>query len=97
MLLVSKKVVLFWIQKASVNMTARFSVKNSLIEDDLILVLKKQTPTVKVITVRLKSRNQGRIQGRNQGRNQGTREESRKDGRNQGRKEGRKEGGRAEY
>ena len=34
-------------------MTARFSVKNSHIEDDLILVLKKQTPTVKVITVRI--------------------------------------------
>jgi hypothetical protein len=40
-------------QKASVNMTARFSVKNSHIEYDLILVLKKQTPAVKVITVRL--------------------------------------------
>jgi hypothetical protein len=35
-------------------MPARFSVKNSHIEDDLILVLKKQTPTVKVITVRLR-------------------------------------------
>jgi hypothetical protein len=37
-------------------MTARFSVKNSHIEDGLILVLKKQTPAVKVIviTVRLK-------------------------------------------
>jgi hypothetical protein len=35
-------------------MTARFSVKNNHIEYDLILVLKKQTPTVKVITVRLK-------------------------------------------
>jgi hypothetical protein len=34
-------------------MTARFSVKNSHIEDDLILILKKQTPTVKVITVTL--------------------------------------------
>jgi hypothetical protein len=34
--------------------TARFSVKISHIEDDLILVLKKQAPTVKVITVRLK-------------------------------------------
>jgi hypothetical protein len=34
-------------------MTARFSVKNSHIEDDLIVVLKKQTPAVKVITVRL--------------------------------------------
>jgi hypothetical protein len=35
-------------------MTARFSVKKSYIEDDLSLVLKKQTPTVKVITVRLR-------------------------------------------
>ena len=35
-------------------MTAGFSVKSSHIEDDLILVLKKQKPTVKVITVRLK-------------------------------------------
>ena len=35
-------------------MTARFSVKNSHIEDELILVLKKLTPTVKVITVRLR-------------------------------------------
>ena len=35
-------------------MTAGFSVKNSHIEDDLILVFKKQIPTVKVITVRLK-------------------------------------------
>ena len=35
-------------------MTARFSVKNSHIEHDLILVLKKQTPAVKEITVRLK-------------------------------------------
>jgi hypothetical protein len=34
-------------------MTARFSVKNRHIEDALILVFKKQTPTVKVITVRL--------------------------------------------
>ena len=34
-------------------MTARFSVKNSHIEGDLILVFKKQTPTVKGITVRL--------------------------------------------
>jgi hypothetical protein len=54
LLLVFKKVVLFWIQKASVNMTAGFSFKNRHIEDDLILVLKKQTPTVKVNTVRLK-------------------------------------------
>jgi hypothetical protein len=54
LLLVFKNVVLFWIPKTSVNMTARFSVKNSHIEDDLILVLKKQTPTVKVITLRLK-------------------------------------------
>ena len=29
-------------------------MKNSHIEDDLILVIKKQTPTVKVITVRLR-------------------------------------------
>ena len=35
-------------------MTARFSVKNSHIEDDLIFVFKMQTPTVKVITVRLR-------------------------------------------
>jgi hypothetical protein len=41
LLLVLKRVVLFWIPKASVNMTARFSVKNRHIEDDLILVLKK--------------------------------------------------------
>jgi hypothetical protein len=35
-------------------MTTRFSVKKSHIEDALILVFKKkQTPTVKVITVRL--------------------------------------------
>jgi hypothetical protein len=54
LLLVFQKFVLFWIQKASVNMTARFSVKNSHIEYDLILVLKKQTTLVKVITVRLK-------------------------------------------
>jgi hypothetical protein len=40
---------------ASVNMTTRSTVKkNSHIDDDLILVLKKQTHTVKVITVRLK-------------------------------------------
>jgi hypothetical protein len=40
-------------------MTARFSVTNSHIEDDLILVLKKKTDTysVKVITVRLKIHN----------------------------------------
>jgi hypothetical protein len=54
LLLVFENVVLFWIRKASANMTAGFSVKNSHIEDDLVLVLKKQTPTVKVITVRLK-------------------------------------------
>jgi hypothetical protein len=37
-------------------MTAGFSVKTSHIDDDLILVLKKQTHTVKVIiTVRLKN------------------------------------------
>jgi hypothetical protein len=53
LLLVFKKAVLFWIQKASVNMTARFSVKNSHIEYILILVLQKKKPTVKVITVRL--------------------------------------------
>ena len=41
-------------QKASVNMTARVSVKTSHIEDDLMLVLKKLTPTVKVITLRLR-------------------------------------------
>jgi hypothetical protein len=41
-------------KQVSINMTARFSVKNSHIEYDLILVLKKQTPTVKVITVRLR-------------------------------------------
>jgi hypothetical protein len=35
-------------------MTARFSVKNGHIEDDLLLVFKKQTPAVKVITVSLK-------------------------------------------
>jgi hypothetical protein len=40
-------------------MTARFSVKNNHIEDGLILVLKKQTPTVKVITVRIKFYLQG--------------------------------------
>jgi hypothetical protein len=44
-------------------MTARFSVKNSHIEDDLILVLRKQTPTVKVITVRLKVGTKGRDKG----------------------------------
>jgi hypothetical protein len=32
------------------------AVKNSHIEDDLVLVLKKQTPTVKVITVKTKNR-----------------------------------------
>ena len=37
-------------------MTARFSVKNSHIEEDLILVVKKKTPTVTVITARLKIR-----------------------------------------
>jgi hypothetical protein len=43
-------------------MTARFSFKNSHIEYDLILVLKKPTPTVKVITVRLKlGRKSGKI------------------------------------
>jgi hypothetical protein len=45
-------------------MTARFPVKNSHIEDDLILVLKKQTSTVKVITVRLKVGNTCRGEGR---------------------------------
>jgi hypothetical protein len=35
-------------------MTARFSVKNSRTEEDLSLVLKKQAPTGKDITVRLR-------------------------------------------
>ena len=35
-------------------MTTRAPVINRHIEDDLILVFKKQTPTVKVITVRLR-------------------------------------------
>jgi hypothetical protein len=42
-------------------MTARFSVKNSHIEYDLILVFKKQTPTVKVITVRLRFGDKGDV------------------------------------
>ena len=34
-------------------MTARCSVKNSRVEDALTLVVKKQTPAVKVITIGL--------------------------------------------
>ena len=41
LLLVFKNNVLFWIRKASANMTARFSVKNSHIDDDLIFGIKK--------------------------------------------------------
>jgi hypothetical protein len=57
-------------------MTARSSVKNSHIEDDLILVLQKQTYTVKVNSVRLRieknemsgRRKAGRQAGRQDGR-----------------------------
>jgi hypothetical protein len=86
-------------------MTARFSVKNSHIEDDLILILKKQTPTVKVITVRLKifrfniqhvrifqQEGEGRSMKEGEGRGRDGRKERRKEARQAGRQAGRKEG-----
>jgi hypothetical protein len=69
-------------------MTARFSVKNSHIEDDLILVFKKQTHTVKVITVRLKRSFDDVKEGRKEGKKGLYMKEGRKEGRTTWSKEG---------
>jgi hypothetical protein len=65
--------------------------QNSHIEDDLILVLKKQTPTVKVITVRLRVSVRN-ISVQKERAPQGIPGKRVKEGRKKERKRGRKEG-----